>query len=120
MKITSFYPAVVSANPAKSIKAYEAIGFEVRHEKLNDGMGGSITIMKNANEDHVAVVCSTKLPTPCTMVHINVDYFDEAIEEFIGLGFEKVLEGSGDDSSMDAVLKGPDGQYIHVCQHVII
>lgn len=121
MIITSFYPAIASTNPAKTIKVYESIGFEVRHEKMDDGMNSLVTIMKNENGDRVAVVCSDKIPTPCTLVHINVDYFEEAIDHFSSLGFEMIAESNKEgSSSLDAVMKGPDGEYIHVCQHVII
>lgn len=122
MKITSFCPMIISTNAEETVEAYKSIGFEVRHTKEKAGIEGqdnTSTILKNENGDRIIVTSSSNIPKSFTMVHINVDNFDEAVEHFEKLGYKMVGKaGSDNTSAIATAMVAPDGHMIQISEHL--
>ena len=124
MKITSFNPLICTRHADEIVKVFEELGFETTHvkEKLNNE---DITEfrMKDENGSHVDVSSAgDKLPMPndLTVIRINVDDFDEAMNFFTDKGFfnpmgNRTIDGG---SSKDAILLAPSGFGIRLIQHI--
>ena len=87
MKITSFNPLIVTKDAESAIKLFEALGFERRHTKDSIGIENVTDVrMKDANGFHVDV---SQGSGEWTMIRMNVDNLEEAIEFLEALGFHK-------------------------------
>jgi hypothetical protein len=120
MKITTFNPLIITKDPESAIKLFEDLGFEQRH--IKEGIGENQTTnvrMKDANGFHVDVA---KGEAEYTMIRINVDDFDEAIEFFMSHGcrkphHEQASKTIDTGSSKFTVLVGPSGFLLEISQH---
>jgi hypothetical protein len=121
MKITSFNPMIVTKNAEATIALFEELGFERRHTKENiSATGASDVRMKDANGHHVDIVAGD---VEYTMIRINVDDFDEAIEFFMSHGFrkphhEEAKKTTDTGSSRFTVVVSPSGYILAVSQHI--
>ena len=121
MKITSFNPMIITKDPEPAIKLFEEMGFERRHVK--EGIGDNKTTdvrMKDANGFHVDVA---KGDGEYTMIRINVDDFDEAVEFFLAHGcrkpnHERASQTVDTGSSKFTILVGPSGFLLEISQHI--
>lgn len=87
MKITSFNPLIVTKDAEPVVKLFEDLGFEKRHIKEGISLNNSEDIrMKDANGFHVDVTQGTG---EWTMIRMNVDNLEEAIEFLEARGFHK-------------------------------
>ena len=78
MKITSFNPLIVTKDAEAAIAVFEALGFEKRHTKEGISINDVTNVrMKDANGFHVDV---TQGDGEWTMIRMNVDNLEEAIE----------------------------------------
>ncbi len=123
MKITSFSPLIMTNDAANVQKVFEELGFVKRHEKKDvadtDRSGGFR--MKDADGHGVSVAQVDRLPRDMTVVQMNVDNFEEAMELLASHGF-KNMRGEGNvidtGSSRTAVMISPSGFAINVVYHV--
>ncbi len=121
MKITTFNPLIVTQDPESAIKLFEEMGFERRHTK--EGIGENKTTdvrMKDANGFYVDVA---RGDGEYTMIRINVDDFDEAIEFLLAHGFrkphhERASKTIDTGSSKFTVMVGPSGYLLEISQHI--
>ena len=124
MKITSFNPLICTRHAEDVVKLFEALGFEMAHTKENlNGEDIFEYRMKDVNGNHVDVSSAgdrMPMPNDLTVIRINVDDFDEAMEFFTNRGFfnplgNRTLDGG---TSKDAILLSPSGFGIRLIQHI--
>lgn len=123
MKITTFNPMIITKQPEAAIALFEALGFERRHTKTEDGdIDFSAVRMKDENGFHVDVVTSEKIPSEhdLTAIRINVDDFDAAAELLKSHGFRE-SQAFGvhyTPSSKYAYFISPSGFLVDLCKHM--
>ena len=120
MKITTFNPLIVTKDPEATIELFEKLGFQRTHtkEKINEDNVTDVR-MKDSNGFHVDV---TNGDGNYTMIRVNVDDFDEAIEFFKAHGFREpnhaVAKKTIDTgTSKFTVVVSPSGYILAVSQH---
>ena len=123
MKITSFHPLIVTKNAASVIQLFEAMGFERQHTiDAAEASGAIITnvSMKDANGFCVDVA-QASVPKDLSLIRMNVDDFDEALEFLKAKGFRNV---KGTEETLDtatnksAMMVSPSGFAFDLCQHI--
>lgn len=121
MKISSFNPLIITSNAADTIKLFEELGFERRHQKtgINDKDITSVS-MKDANGFHVDVTQVDKVPQDMTLIRMNVDDFDEAYEFLTARGFKNAQGDKVTDtgSSKATMMVSPSGYSISLVKHI--
>ena len=121
MKITSFNPLIVTKDAEPVVALFEALGFERRHAKEGIGINNVTDIrMKDANGFHVDI---TQGSGEWTMIRINVDNLEEAIEFFEARGFHKARHEAAHEtvdtgSSRFNIMVSPTGTIFSVSQHI--
>ena len=121
MKITSFNPLIITRDPEPVIKLFEELGFERRHTKENISEINTTDVrMKDSNGFHVDVAYGDG---EYTMIRVNVDDFDEAIEFFMSRGFrkpnhERAHKTVDTGSSRYTMVVSPSGYILAVSQHI--
>ena len=122
MKITTFNPMIVTRNPEPVIELFESLGFERRHTKAGVSDQDVTDVrMKDANGFYVDVAQWANAPQDMTLIRINVDNLDEAIELFMSRGFKKGINFNktvDTGSSRFNILVSPSGFIIDVAQHL--
>ena len=128
MKITSFYPSIVTKNAEETIALFEALGFERRHNKKDavengeQGLNFSSVVMKDANGFYVDVCYADVdlLERDMTVIRMNVDDFDEAAEMLLSNGFRKskIVGESYTPTSKYAFFVSPSGFVIDLIKHI--
>lgn len=125
MKITGFNPMILTkAEDAEAvIKTFEELGFERRHNKVNEtDMAFNEVRMKDASGNHVDVVSGKLglLERDLSIVRINVDDFDEAAELLLSKGFResKIISRFRTETSKYAFFVAPSGMIIDLVQHI--
>ena len=121
MKITTFNPLIITKDPEYAIKVFEDLGFERHHTKENISETKTTDVrMKNANGFYVDVA---EGEGEYTMIRVNVDNFDEAIEFFMSHGFrkprhERASKTVDTGSSRYTMVVSPSGYILAVSQHM--
>ena len=125
MKITGFNPMILTkAEDAEAvIKTFEALGFERRHNKVNEmDMAFNEVRMKDENGFYVDVVSGKLglLERDLNVTRINVDDFDEAAEMLKSKGFResKIISEFRTETSKYAFYVAPSGLIINLVQHI--
>jgi hypothetical protein len=121
MKITGFRPLIVTKEQENVVALFEALGFEKRHTKTDIEGGANVAIaMKDEMGNHVKVAKGVKIPQDLTIISINVDNFQEAVDFFIGKGFIDPRGGKVTDtsSSVDTMLIAPSGFAVSISEHI--
>ena len=123
MNVTGFNPMVLTNEPDATIKLFEELGFERRHTKLNEvEMAFDEVRMKDSNGFHVDVVSGKLglLERDLTIIRINVDDFDEAVERLKANGFResKIISEYHTETSRYAFYVSPAGVIINLDQHI--
>jgi hypothetical protein len=121
MKITSFNPLILTTDPEKTIKLFEALGFERKHTK--DDLEGREDIvgvrMKDPNGFHVDIVHSDKTKQDMVMIRMNVDDFDEARKMLEEHGLKSYTGQTVEDPSSKSIgMYAPSGFSISLVQHI--
>lgn len=120
MKITAFNPIILSNNAAELIKTFEAIGFEVSHEKTGISEADvKVARMKNENGYHVDVAQIDQIDRDITGIRVNVDDLEEAEKLLATRGFKEVRgtrQNTG--TSLTVTMMAPTGLGIDLCEHV--
>ena len=121
MKITTFNPLIVTKDPESAIALFEALGFEKKHAKEGISVNNRTNVrMKDANGFHVDV---TEGENEWTMIRMNVDNLEEAVEFFESRGFHKARHAAAHDtidtgSSKINIMVSPTGTIFSVSQHI--
>ena len=121
MKITSFNPLIITRDPESAIKVFEDLGFKRHHVKENISEINTTDVrMKDENGFHVDVAYGDG---EYTMIRVNVDDFDEAIEFFMSRGFrkphhERAHKTVDTGSSRYTMVVSPSGYILAVSQHI--
>lgn len=121
VKITTFNPLIATKDPEPTIQLFEALGFERHHEKEGIGENSVTDVrMKNADGFYVDV---TQGDGEWTMIRMNVDNIEEAVELLTAHGFRRPMHKAASDtidteSSKIAVMVSPSGFIISVSEHI--
>ena len=121
MKITSFNPLIVTKDAQSAVALFEALGFQQRHTKEGIGDDNVTDIrMKDANGCHVDVSQGTG---EWTMIRMNVDNLEEAIEFLEARGFHKARHAVANKtidtgSSKFNIMVSSSGFIFAVSEHV--
>ncbi|MBQ7187021.1 MAG: hypothetical protein IJR91_05245 [Ruminococcus sp.] len=121
MQITSFNPLIITKNAEETIKLFEALGFERRHQKT--GINGKDIVsvsMKDANGFHVDITQTDSVPQDITSIRMNVRDFDEAYEFLTARGFKNAQGTKVTDtgSSKATMMVSPSGFTISLVEHI--
>ncbi|MBQ6153502.1 MAG: hypothetical protein IJJ15_07140 [Ruminococcus sp.] len=121
MKITSFNPLIITRDPDAAIELFEKLGFKQHHVKQNISEIKTTDVrMKDENGFYVDIAQGDG---EYTMIRINVDDFDEAIEFFMSHGFrkphhERAHKTVDTGSSRYTMVVSPSGYILAVSQHI--
>jgi hypothetical protein len=121
MKITSFNPLIVSADPENTVKLFEALGFVRRHKKAElDGREDTTSIrMKDENGFYVDIVAAPGVERDMMTIRMNVDDFDEAKKLLESHGFTASSQGNATDSSSKSIgMYSPSGFSFSLVEHI--
>ena len=124
MKITTFDPMIITKDPEKTVKLFEELGFELRHQPDGSSASGfdyKVYRMKDANGFHVDVSYSAAAgERDLTAIRINVDNFNEAYDLLIKHGFTSPSgrPATETDCSRGILMMAPSGFGIVLCQHI--
>ena len=124
MTITSFNPLIVTKDAEATVRLFEALGFEKRHNPTGtSAVGNEYTSyrMTDANGFHVDVSTTTApMKQDLTGIRMNVDDFDEAYDFLIAHGFTSGQNGTVTDtgSAKACILFSPSGFAISLIQHI--
>ena len=119
MEFTSVNPMIITKDAESAIALFEALGFERRHTK--DGFLDDVSCvrMKDANGFHVDVA-NGDFPGDRTLIRMNVDDLDEAVELLTARGFKKAgsfKETEETSSSRFNIMISPSGFILDVIKH---
>ena len=121
MKITTFNPLIITKDPESAIQVFEDLGFKRHHTKKDIGDNQTTDVrMKHENGFYVDVAAGDG---EWTMIRINVDNFDEAIEFLTAHGFrkprhERASQTVDTGSSRFTMMVSPSGFIVAVSQHI--
>ena len=121
MKITTFNPLIITKDPESVIALFEEMGFKRHHTKENISETKTTDVrMKDANGFYLDVA---KGEDEYSMIRVNVDNFDEAIEFFMSHGFRKPRHETASKtvdtgSSKFTIVVSPSGYILAVSQHI--
>ncbi len=121
MKITTFNPLIITRDPDTAIELFEKLGFKQHHVKQNISEIKTTDVrMKDDNGFYVDIVQGDG---EYTMIRVNVDDFDEAIEFFMSHGFrkphhERAHKTVDTGSSRYTMVVSPSGYILAVSQHI--
>ena len=121
MKITSFNPLIVTKDAASAIALFEELGFERKHTKESIGIENVSDVrMKDANGFHVDI---SEGSGEWTMIRINMDNLEEAIEFLEERGFHKARHEAANKtvdtgSSKFNIMVSSSGFIFAVSQHI--
>ena len=120
MKITTFNPLIITRDPDAAIELFEKLGFKQHHLKQNISEIKTTDVrMKDENGFYVDIAMGDG---EYTMIRVNVDDFDEAIEFFMSHGFrkpnhERAAKTVDTRSSRYTMVVSPSGYMLAVSQH---
>ena len=121
MKITTFNPLIITRDPDTTIELFEKLGFKQHHVKQNISEIKTTDVrMKDENGFYVDIAQGDG---EYTMIRVNVDDFDEAIEFFMSRGFrkphhERAHKTVDTGSSRYTMVVSPSGYILAVSQHI--
>lgn len=121
MKITSFNPLIVSADPQGTIKLFEELGFTRRHKKGElDGREDTTSIrMKDVNGFYVDIVEGPGVERDMITIRMNVDDFDAAKDLLESHGFTPSPQGMATDASSKSIgMFSPSGFSFSLVEHI--
>lgn len=123
MKITTFNPLIVTKDAESAIALFEELGFERKHMKEGISINNVADVrMKDANGFHVDITQGSD-GGEWTMIRMNVDNLEEAIELLEARGFHKARHAAAHDtvdtgSSKFNIMVSPSGFIFAVSQHI--
>ena len=124
MTITSFNPLIVTKDPEATVRLFEALAFEKRHNPTGTSAIGNAYAsyrMTDANGFHVDVsTTAAPMKQDLTAIRMNVDDFDEAYDFLIAHGFTSGQHGTvtNTGSAKACILFSSSGFAINLIQHI--
>ena len=123
MKISAFNPAILTSHYEETIRLFEDLGFQRRHQKegIQEELISGNVRMKDPSGFTVDVNAAPGLPQDLSLIRMNVDDFDEGYRFLLDHGFRNAL---GEGRFIEAPhLKGahmvsPSGFAIMLMQHI--
>ena len=121
MKITTFNQLIITRDPDAAIELFEKLGFKQHHVKQNISEIKTTDVrMKDENGFYVDIAQGDG---EYTMIRVNVDDFDEAIEFFMSHSFrkpnhERAHKTVDTGSSRYTMVVSPSGYILAVSQHI--
>ena len=119
--VTFWNPLIVTKDAATAIALFEELGFEKHHTKEGISINNVTDVrMKDANGFHVDI---TQGEGEWTMIRMNVDNLEEAVEFFESRGFHKARHAAAHDtidtgSSKINIMVSPTGTIFSVSEHI--
>jgi hypothetical protein len=119
MKITSFYPMIITKDAENIKQLFEEMGFETRHDVLGTiEEDYRLVVMRDENK-HRVDIAEVETENDKTFIRMNVDDFDEAYEKLIQKGYvntrgDRIVRTS---SALEATMVAPSGHVISLIQH---
>ena len=121
MKISTFNPQIVTSDAESIVKAFEALGFERRHQQEGIGDLDVTGIRMKDSDGHYVDISEVDIGLKEDMVAIrmNVDNFDEAYEKLEALGFKNFYGQHQVDTktAKSAMMISPGGFGINLVEH---
>ena len=122
MKITSFYPMIVTRDADSIVKLFDEMGFEIRHDIYGTTETDYRAVVMQDADGHRVDIAETETGPEKDMILIrmNVDDFEEAYETLTQHGYvntrgdKRVRTGS----AVEATMVSPSGHIISLIQHV--
>ncbi len=121
MKITTFNPLIVTKDAEPVIKLFEELGFKKHHIKEGIGEDDVTDVrMKDENGFHMDI---SQGDGEYTMIRMNVDNLEEAIEFLEAHGFHKARHAVANKtidtgSSKFNIMVSATGYILAVSQHI--
>ena len=120
MKITAFNPLIIAKDPEKTVKLFEELGFERKHNKtgIHDGTVSAFDL-KHPDGYRIDIV-KAPVPQDITTIRISVRDFDEAYKFLLEKGFKDINNGQITDTgtSKATMLAAPSGFLFSLSQHI--
>ncbi len=116
MKITSFYPIIVSSGTDEIVRLFEDLGFEKRHHNQEVADRPSYQ-MKDAGGFRVDAVQNDGLSHDQVIIRMNVDNFEEAHAVLQAHGFKDGPRILDVRSSKAMGMVSPTGFIIGLVEH---
>ncbi len=119
MKITSFYPAVITKNADDNIFLMEQLGFLVAHKQEDVIEDGSTEyVLEHQDGFRMGIICSDSAKTDIQITRINVDDIEEAKEFYSDMGFSALGELKNNEFSKSQLMKSPGGLVVMITEHI--
>ena len=119
MKITAFYPAVITDDAEKVVEKMKKFGFNVIHQRIiSPDEGVSEYVMASENNQRTDVVCDPTASGELHAIRVNVDDFDEAVKMYGDEGFTVVKGPSVMPDTKNVRLAAPGKPLILLMQHI--
>lgn len=119
MKITAFYPALITNDAASAIRSIEKFGFRIVHERKNIiDEGDTEYVLENESGSRFDIVHNPHTDHDYYSTRVNVDDFDEALKLYAEDGFTVIMGPQILPDSKNAVLAAPGKLEIMLMQHL--
>lgn len=122
MKVSTIKPLILTTNAEKLIKVYSALGFKKKHVKDDIEILNSTTnctILVDDNDNRIYISQADNIPKEMTVIHINVDNFDEAYEHFKSEGYyDAKPQITRSATSISQLMFCKTGTGVIICQHI--
>ena len=120
MKITSFYPMIVTRDSEDIVKLFGEMGFGVRHDFSGTTETDYRIIIMEDGDGHRVDIAEAETESDRVIIRQNVDDFEEAYELLKRNGYEntrgdrRVRSGR----AVEATMVSPSGHVISLIQHM--
>ena len=123
MKITSFYPMIVTRDSEDIVKLFGEMGFGVRHDFSGTTETDYRIIIMEDGDGHRVDIAEAETESDRVIIRLNVDDFEETIEFLLAHGFrkprhERASKTVDTGSSTYTMLVSPSGYIMAVSQHI--
>lgn len=119
MKITSFYPAIITKNIDDTLFLMEQLGFLVAHKQEDVIEDGSTEyVLEHPNDFRMSIIYSDHAETDLQITRINVDDIEEAKEFYSDMGFSVSGEQKNNEFSKSQLMKSPAGLVVMITEHI--
>jgi len=121
MKVKSLYPTIISDNPEETIKFYEKLGFEKKHDALTN-MGSHVYVLNNEDLEIEIVEYIKDYKIPLTpglhSLRMNVSDIEEAYKEFQASGVKIIKPPFETSVGKNLFVKDDQGINITLVEHI--
>ena len=120
MKITAFNPLILTSKSADTVALLEELGSARAHTKTGIDENVTSIDLKYGEDFRVDVAQVDSFAQDMTVIRMNVDDFDEAVEMLLSNGFRKskIVGESYTPTSKYAFFVSPSGFVIDLIKHI--